>query len=205
MEIFLGGHTVNIEKTIKNLTLRGFEVSRFATGKEAADYICANVSGTKVGIGGCKTAEQLGLFEKLSENNEVFWHWKVPGAETIAKANAAPVYITSANAISEDGEILNIDGTGNRLAGQVYGSKKVYIVAGSNKLCGDFNDALARARNVAAVKNCGRFNNNNPCKLDGKCHDCRMNTRICKALLVLWGPMNGMSTEVILIDEEYGF
>lgn len=196
---------MNIEKAMKNLELRGFDVKFFSTGAEATEYICSEVKNTSVGIGGSKTAESLGLFEKLSENNLVYWHWKTPGAETIAKANSAPVYITSANAISEDGEILNIDGKGNRLAGQVYGDKKVYIVAGTNKLRPDFHSALDRARNIAAVKNCGRFDNNNPCKLDGKCHDCRMKSRICNALLVLWGPMMGMDMEVILIDEELGF
>lgn len=196
---------MNIEKTIKNLELRGFNVTHFATGKEAADYLCGEIKNTSVGIGGCKTVEQLGLYERLCETNEVFWHWKSREPGVREKANAAPVYISGANAISEDGEILNIDGGGNRLAGQVYGKKKVYIISGVNKICPDFDSALYRARNVAAVKNCRRFENNNPCKLDGKCHDCRMPTRICNALLVLWGPMNGMTTEIVLIDEEYGF
>lgn len=195
---------MNIEKAIKNFKLRGYTVKHFATGTEAADYMAAQIKGRTVGIGGSKTVEQLGLFDRLKDSNSVYWHWKVPGPETIEKANAADVYISSANAMTESGEILNIDGRGNRLAGQVYGSKQVYIVAGTNKLCPDFESALYRARNVAAVQNCKRFENNNPCKLDDKCHDCRMDSRICRALLVLWGPMMGMSTEIILIDEELG-
>ena len=195
---------MNIEKTMHNLQLRGFGVHHFATGEEAADYLCAQIRDTEVGIGGCKTADQLGLYEKLSEQNTVYWHWRVPGMETLQKANAAPVYITSANAISEDGEILNIDGRGNRLAGQVFGNKKLYIVAGVNKLRPDFHSALERARNVAAVQNCKRFEAKTPCKLDDKCHDCRSADRICRALLVLWAPMMGMEAEVILIDEELG-
>ena len=195
---------MNIEKAIQNLKARGFGVQHFAAGDEAAAYLCAQIRNTEVGIGGCKTADQLGLYEKLSENNTVHWHWRIPGPETLAKANAAPVYITSANAISEDGEILNIDGRGNRLAGQVFGSKKVYIVAGTNKLRPDFASALERARNVAAVQNCRRFEAKTPCKIDDRCHDCRSADRICRALLVLWAPMMGMETEVILIDEELG-
>lgn len=195
---------MNIEKAMHQLKLRGFGVQHFATGEEAAAYLCDAIRDTEVGIGGCKTAEQLGLFEKLSQHNTVHWHWRVPGMETLAKANAAPVYITSANAISEDGEILNIDGKGNRLAGQVFGNKKLYIVAGTNKLCPDFSSALERARNVAAVQNCKRFNGNTPCKIDDRCHDCRSADRICRALLVLWAPMMGMEAEVILIDEELG-
>ena len=101
---------MNIEKAIKSLELRGYSVKHFATGAQAADYLAQQIRGCTVGIGGSKTAEQLGLFEKLSEANSVYWHWKVPGPETIEKANAADVYISGANAMTEDGEILNIDG-----------------------------------------------------------------------------------------------
>lgn len=195
---------MNIEKTIRNLQLRHFKVQHFSTAAEAADYLCASIQDTSVGIGGSKTVDQLGLYDRLSVNNQVFWHWKTPGMATLTAANAAPVYISSANAISEDGEIVNIDGRGNRLAGQVFGDKKVYIVAGTNKICPDFASAVYRARNTAAVQNCKRFQNDNPCKLDDKCHDCRMESRICNALLVLWGPMMGMETEIVLIDEELG-
>ncbi|MGI5976785.1 MAG: lactate utilization protein [Candidatus Limivicinus sp.] len=195
---------MNIEKTIKNLRGRGFSVKHFATGEEAADYLCREIKGVSVGIGGCKTADQLGLYDRLSKENTVYWHWRTPGYETLLKENEAPVFISSANAISEDGEILNIDGKGNRLAGQVFGNKRVYIVAGTNKICPDFDSALYRARNVAAVQNARRFDNKSPCKIDGKCHDCRGEGRICNALLVLWAPMQGMSTEVVLIDEELG-
>lgn len=196
---------MNVEKAIKNFKLRGFTVQHFATGAEAAAYLNEQIQGTTVGIGGSKTAEQLGLYESLSEKNTVYWHWKVPGMETLQKANAADVYITSANAMTENGEILNIDGRGNRLAGQIFGEKRVYIVAGTNKLCPDFESALFRARNTAAVTNCKRFPNKPPCQIDDKCHDCRSPERICRALLVLWGPMMGMSTEIVLIDEDLGY
>lgn len=195
---------MDIEKTIRNLKLRHFKVSHFSTGEKAVKYLSGEISGTSVGIGGCKTAADLGLYDVLAENNEVFWHWKEPGLETLKKANAAEVYITSANAISEDGEILNIDGRGNRLAGQVFGDKRVYIIAGKNKICPDFDSALYRARNTAAIENGKRFPYKNPCQVDGKCHDCRSENRICNALLVLWGPMMGMTTEVVLVDEDLG-
>ncbi|MBO5497338.1 MAG: lactate utilization protein [Oscillospiraceae bacterium] len=195
---------MNMEKTIKNLQLRGFQVQHFATGAEAADYLAAQIQGTTVGIGGSKTADQLGLYDKLCERNTVYWHWKVPGPETLDKANHAAVYITSANAMTEGGEILNIDGRGNRLAGQVFGQKKVYYVVGRNKICPDFESALFRARNTAAVENCKRFPNKPPCQIDDKCHDCRSKERICRALLVTWMPMMDMETEVVLIDEDLG-
>lgn len=196
---------MDIEKTIRSLRERHYSVRHFASSAEAAEYLTQSISGTTVGIGGSKTVEQLGLYERLSENNTVYWHWKSTEPGTREKANAAAVYLTGANAISENGEILNIDGAGNRLAAQVYGAKRLYIIAGTNKLCPDFESALYRARNTAAVLNCRRFNGNTPCKIDGKCHDCRSLDRICNALLVLWAPMAGMQTEVILIDGELGF
>ena len=87
----------------------------------------------------------------------------------------------------------------------VYGDKKVYYVAGVNKICPDFNSALDRARNVASVKNAARFGLSTPCQIDGKCHDCRSPQRICNALIVHWAPMMGMEAEVVLIGEDMGF
>ena len=196
---------MNLVKTMDNLSRRGFKVTHFETGAQAADYVAGQVHGCSVGMGGSMTLQALGLYEKLGEDNTVYWHWKVPGAETLRAAALADVYLSSANAVSEDGEIFNIDGNGNRLAGTLYGHKKVYILAGSNKIEPDFDSALARARNVAAVKNCARFGKKTPCQVDGTCHDCGSVERICHALAVLWGPMGGMETEVILIDEEFGF
>lgn len=197
---------MDIEKAIKNLKLRGFAVKHFASGAEAAEYLCGEIKNTGVGIGGSKTVDELGLFDKLTDaGNTVYWHWRTPGFDTLYKENAAEVFISGANAIAETGEIVNIDGRGNRLAGMVFGKKTVYIVAGTNKLCPDFDSAVFRARNVAAIENGKRFPNDTPCKADGKCHDCRVPDRICNAMLVLWGPMMDMEKiEVVLIDEELG-
>lgn len=195
---------MNLEKTIKNLRLRGFKASHFASGEEAAAYLAEQVRGCTVGFGGSKTLDQLGLYELLSQNNTVYWHWKVPGKETRRQAAFTDVYCCSANAISEDGEIFNIDGTGNRLAGTLFGHERVFIVAGTNKICPDFDAALKRARNTAAVKNAERLDKKTPCRIDGVCHDCHGREGICRALTVLWGPMNGMETEIVLIDGDWG-
>ncbi len=196
---------MNVEKAIKNFQLRGYTVQHFATGAEAAAYLNAQIDNTTVGIGGSMTAQELGLYETLSAHNQVFWHWKEPGWDTLHKEITAKVFITSANAMTEGGEILNIDGRGNRLAGQIFGQKKVYIVAGTNKLCPDFESALFRARNTAAVTNCKRFPNKPPCQIDDKCHDCRSPERICRALVVQWMPMMDMESEIVLIDEDLGY
>ena len=195
---------MDLEKTISNFKSRGFSVSQFETGSEAAAYLCGAITGTTVGIGGCKTADQLGLYDALSENNTVFWHWRDSSPDVRAKENSAEIFICSANAVSEDGELVNIDGAGNRIAGQVFGHKKVYIVIGTNKICPDFDAAVYRARNVAAVLNAARFKKNTPCQVDGKCHDCRSKERICNAMTVQWFPMMGMETEIVIINEELG-
>ncbi len=197
---------MDIEKTIKSLEERHFSVRHFAGGEEACAYLTSEIKNTSVGIGGSKTVDQLGLYDKLvSAGNEVFWHWREPGFDTLYKENEAEVFISGANAIAETGEIINIDGRGNRLAGQVFGQKTVYIIAGTNKICPDFESAVYRARNTAAVENCRRFPTKTPCKLDDKCHDCRSPERVCNAMLVLWGPMMDMKkVEIILIDEELG-
>lgn len=198
---------MDIEKTVRSLKGRGFEVSRFASKEEATAYLVSNIKDTTVGIGGSKTAEQMGLYDALcGAGNEVFWHWKTPGWETLENENASKVFISSANAIAETGEIINIDGRGNRLAGQVFGKKTVYIISGTNKICPDFTSAVERAKNVAAPLNSQRFPAEPPCKKGGKCYDCRSADRICRAMLVLMAPMMDMEkVEVVLIDEELGF
>jgi len=198
----------NIETTMKNLAKRGFSASCFASGQEAADYLAAQLQNETIGIGGSKTVEALGLYERLSENNRVYWHWKQEDmAEARQNAAAADVYLTSANAVAESGEIVNIDGMGNRVASTLYGKKKVYFIIGKNKITADFEQALWRARNIAAPLNARRFNVDTPCvKGEMKCHDCSSPARICRGLVVLWNKMMGMErVEVVIIDEELGF
>lgn len=196
---------MNLEKTIRQLKLRGFEVSHFATGAEVADYLKAEVKGKSVGFGGCTTAKELNLYEVLSEENTCYWHWVTPGHDTIAKANAADVYICSANAMTEDGQLINIDGNGNRLAATAYGpGRKVYFLVSVNKICPDFESALDRARNTAAVQNIKRFDVPTPCKADDKCHKCIGDNCMCRIMMVHWGPSRCTPTEVVLIDEQLG-
>ena len=120
----------------------------------------AELDVTTVGIGGCWTAKQLELDKVLGKNNEVFWHWLPEHVEKYGsqnavrdKAAAAEVYICSANAMTVGGEMVNIDGTGNRLASLAYGHKHQYLVVGMNKVCEDLEKAIWRVRNVAAVEN----------------------------------------------------
>lgn len=134
----------------KNLESRGYSVRVFGTAAEAADYMDKAIDNVTVGIGGSGTVKEMGLFEKLSEHNRVTWHWK-QDADAARKASmTSDVYITSVNAIAESGEIINIDGVGNRVSATLFGHKKVYFVIGRNKLRETYDDAVWRARNIAA-------------------------------------------------------
>ena len=193
------------ETVKKNLEARGFSVSTFSTAAEAAAYLDSAIDGTTVGIGGSMTVQQMGLHEKLAAHNEVHWHW-TDGPEARAKAAHADVYITSTNGLTENGEVINIDGAGNRVASTLYGHKRVYFIIGRNKLAPTYDQALWRARNIAAPKNAQRLNCKTPCAVKGdRCYDCKSPDRICRGLVVLWEAMMGVEMEVVLVDEELGY
>lgn len=193
----------DMERVRKNLEERGFQTSCFATAKEAADYLDAQIDGATVGIGGSITIQAMGLSERLSKHNEVIWHWE--GGE-LRRAMLADVYLTSVNGLAETGEIVNIDGNCNRVAASMFGPKRVYYVVGINKIAPDFEKALWRARNVAAPKNAQRLGKKTPCAVKAdRCYDCKSPERICRGLSVLWRKPTGFEqAEVVLIEEELG-
>jgi NAD-dependent dihydropyrimidine dehydrogenase PreA subunit len=200
---------MNIENTIRNLKRRGFQARYFQTKEEAAAELAASLRHTTIGIGGCKTADQMGLYEILSAENEVIWHWKSEDRDAAQISAAhAKVYIMSANALSETGEIVNIDGNGNRIASMFYGHERVIFLVGINKLAPDLTAAIDRARNVASPLNARRFGRKTPCVLSEpmRCHDCSSPERICKGLAILMEKMSSIAEmDVYLIGEELGY
>ncbi len=194
-----------------NMIKLGYDVKVFPTKEEAATYITESVKGKSVGFGGSVTLTEMGLYEKLEGAGcDVFWHWQPKDGFTQLQmrnmARNAEVYISSVNGISENGEIVNIDGTGNRLAECLYGHDTVIFVAGKNKIAKNCDAAIFRARNVASPKNAQRLGRKTPCaeKAD-KCYDCKSPERICRAISVLWTKPAGSRYEVILIDENSGY
>ena len=186
-------------ETLKN---KGYTVSSFAIAAQAADYLNSVIDGVSVGIGGSMTVDQMGVYDRLQSHNTVHWHWK--GGDP-AKAAVADVYLSSVNALSETGEIINIDGIGNRVASIFYGHKKVYLIVGRNKIAPDFESALHRASNIAAPLNAKRLNKATPCVKGGRCFDCRSAERICRELAVLWQCPMKADVEIVLIDEPLGY
>lgn len=190
----------------KNLEARGYTVRVFATGKEAADYLDASLDGKSVGFGGSVTLDALGLYERLEKHNKTAWHWKWKDpAAARREAMTSDVYLTSVNGLAETGELVNIDGAGNRVAATLFGHEKVYFVIGRNKLAPTYDEAVWRARNIASPQNARRLGKKTPCAVKGdRCYDCKSPERICRGLVTLWGPMMGMEAEVLLIDEDLG-
>lgn len=191
----------------KNLEARGFRVNTFETAQAAADYLNEAIDGVSMGFGGSITLDQMGLYERLASHNSTVWHWKTDDQSAARQqAMTADMYITSVNGLAETGELINIDGVGNRVGATLFGHKKVWFVAGRNKLAPTYDEALWRARNIAAPKNAQRLQKKTPCAVKGdRCYDCKSPDRICRGLVVLWEAMAGTEMEVVLIDEELGF
>ncbi len=198
----------NIQRLTETLQKNGFVVSYYDTAAQAKAALVSAIQGKTVGMGGSVTLQQMGLYEALSENNTVYWHWVTPGPDTLVAENAADMLICSVNGVAETGELINIDGTGNRLSGTTYGDKKVYLVFGVNKISPDFHTALHRVRNVVAPLNAKRLNRKTPCALseEMKCYDCNSPDRICNGMTVLWRKLGGVrEMEVVIIGEEIGY
>ena len=199
---------MDVQRTMDSLNHKGFEVRFFETAQEAADYLYGSIWGKTVGIGGSVTIQQMGLYERLTEHNTVHWHWVKNDMDTRTAAAGAQVYLTSANAIAETGEIVNIDGAGNRVAATLYHHERVVYVAGVNKIAPDLESAVFRARNVAAPLNTRRLGLKTPCAVgkEMRCYNCSSADRICCGVATLLWPMRSIKvTEVVLVGESLGY
>lgn len=197
----------DMDKLLKNLQNRGFIPHLFDTTEQAKDFFANELSGVSVGMGGSMTIDELGLYELLKQRNTVYSHTYCKDDDELKNASLADVYISSANAISEDGEIVNIDGRGNRVSSIIWGAnrKRVYIVAGSNKIVPDLPSAIVRAKNIAAPKNAMRLERKTPCALKAdKCYKCNSPDKICRVMTIQTHPTSA-ETHVVLIRQEIGY
>ena len=196
---------------VKNLKSRHFD-AYYCTDKAAALEKALELipKGSTVGWGGCMSAEEIGLIDAVRSGEYTAIDratGKTP-EEVVAlmkKCLTADVFLTGANALTMDGQMVNIDGAGNRVAAIVYGPESVIVIAGMNKVCDTMEAAMARARNVAAPVNNQRFDNENPCKFTGTCANCKSVTCICNQILVTrhCRPVNRI--KFILVGENLGF
>ena len=201
---------MSFEKVKANLESRGFVVTCFASASEASVYLAEQIKGKSVGFGGSMTAREMGLHELLGKENKIVSHHVIPEGTTreeiLAEAARTDVYISSVNGLAETGEIINIDGTCNRISAIFYGHEKVYLVVGKNKIAPDYDSALWRARNIAAPLNAKRLNRKTPCAVKAdRCYDCNSPDRICCGVAVMWRKPQTAYFEVVLVDEKLGY
>ncbi len=199
-----------VEQLLKNLNKRGYK-GKYVENADAAKQAVMNLiaSEQSVGIGGSITILDLNLYDALkSRGNRVYWHWMAKSEqvdEERIKAVQADVYLTSSNAISQDGVLVNTDGTGNRVSAMFFGPDRVIVVCGVNKIAKDLQSAIDRVKNVACPLNGRRLGLDTPCALSGKCNDCDSPQRMCKVTVLLERPTNGKTVYVILVGETLGY
>ena len=196
---------------VKNLKSRHFDAYYCKDSKEAMEKENELIpEGSSVGWGGTKSAEQIGLLNAIRNCN---YHAidrenaKTPEEkERLAKeALFADVFITGANAMSQDGQMVSIDGNGNRVAAIIYGPKTVIAIVGMNKVCDSLETAVKRARSVAAPMNMQRFMRNTPCAATGVCADCKSEDCICIQILITRHCRPKNRIRFIVVGEELGF
>ena len=202
---------VKIETIIKALEKRGMKGYYAENGEEALKMVLEMMpEGSSVGRGGSETLNQLGVFDELHKRNYTCYepHSEPDPEKAVAIRRAifsANFLLTSANAITMDGEIVNIDGTGNRLAPIIYGPDKVIFIVGSNKIAANVHAAYDRIRCEACPPNCIRLGKKTPCAATGVCADCDSPDRICKVTAIFDRPPTGTPTKVIVVDEDLGY
>jgi len=209
-----GYYRKKVPKILDALAKKRYEAVFFETAEEAGQFVIDQIKeGELVGTGGSVTLRQdMGLVEALrKKGNTVIDHWEDDGnyekrIELKRKHRGVDVFLCSANAITESGVIVNLDGGGNRVASTCSGPKRVILVAGLNKLVKTTDDAISRARNKAAPMNTVRKSLKTPCAETGVCIDCDSPARVCAALLILLKKPRDIDTfTVILVNEDLGY
>lgn len=199
------------EQLVKHLKSRHFDAYYC---KNAADALKKALElipeGSSVGWGGTKSAEQIGLLDAIRNGNYRAIdreNAKTPDQkEQLAReALFADVFITGANAMSLDGQMVSIDGTGNRVAAIIYGPKTVLVIVGMNKVCATVEEAISRARTVAAPMNMQRFMKDTPCAVTGVCGDCKCEDGICNQILITRHCRPANRIRYIVVGEDLGF
>jgi L-lactate utilization protein LutB len=195
---------------VKNLRSRHFEAYYCPNKEEALKKALELIpEGASVGWGGAMSAQQIGLMDALNAGNYNAIdrdQCKTPEEKEQAAKDSlfADFFLTGANGLSLDGEMVNIDGTGNRVAAIIYGPKAVLVIAGMNKVMDTLDDAITRARTVAAPMNQQRFQLKNPCTVTGTCADCKSESCICNQIVITRHCRPVGRIKFIIVGEDLG-
>ncbi len=193
---------------VQNLKARQFEAVYCETREKALAQALAWIpKGSTVGWGGATSAQQIGLLDAVhGEDYKAIDRDLAPDrVQAMRECLLSDVFITGANALSLTGEMVNIDGMGNRVAAICYGPKSVIVIAGMNKVVHTLEDAVRRARTVAAPMNKQRFPAETPCLVTGSCADCKVSGCICNQIVITRNCRPAGRIKVILVGEELGF
>lgn len=189
---------------------KGYQFRYFERATEAAAYLDGAIDGKTVGFGDSHTLLDMGLYEMLESHNDVRSPMHLRSGENFDEAAKrcvqTQIYLLSVNGASEQGEMVNIDGHGNRVACSLYGHEKVYFVFAVNKIEPTLEAAIWRARNIAAPINAKRLGYKTPCAVKGdRCYDCNSPDRICNAMVLHLHKLSRCQVEVVVIGENMGF
>jgi len=200
------------EKCVENLNKHGFNAHFFLNLREARTHILKAISTyNSFGFGGSDTTRQLDIIERLKQQNKVVYdHWEnglsaEESLEIRRNQSACDCFLCSANAISMSGEIVNVDGVGNRTNAMTFGPRKVMIIAGINKLTTDLHTALQRVKNIAGPMRAKSLDMQTPCAETGICTDCNSPQRICRITTILHRKPVLTDITVIIINGTFGF
>ena len=202
-----------LETTAAALRRRGFAAECFATGAAAAARVSELAADAKsVGFGGSMTLAALGLAETLAAAGKEIWRHGDPKwrpeekMDVMRRELTCDLFLTSANALTADGRLVNIDGNGNRVAASIFGPKRVVFVVGRNKIVdGGIDAAIDRIKREACPPNCRRLNKKTPCAATGVCADCSSPDRICSVTVVMDRRPSRTDVQVLLVDEDLGY
>jgi L-lactate utilization protein LutB len=201
-----------VEKLFENLKAKNYEAYYVETKEDAKKKILELIKeGSTIGLGGSATLNEIEIIPELrSDKYKLFDRYK-PGLtpdetyDIFRKALLSDYFITSTNAITINGELVNVDGTGNRAGAIMFGPDKVIFVAGYNKIADSMDEAIDRVRNEAAPINSKRLSRKTPCTTTGQCGDCNSPERICNSLLVTYRQNKPGRGIVIIVGEELGY
>ena len=204
-----------MEEFVKNVAAamekRGFEVHFAQSAAQAREQVLSLIGpGQSVGVGGSMTIRELGVIDDLTQaGHAVYWHWLTPEdrERVLENARKADVYLASSNAVTRDGQIVNIDGSCNRVSGMIQGPKTVILVIGQQKLVdGGLNAAIARIKQQACPPNARRLNLDTPCAHTGVCNqdECGADCMCCVTTM-MQHPARGRRVIVVLVEETLGY
>ena len=195
---------------VEALNKNGFK-AQFVANKEQALVTALKLigKGDSVGMGGSQTVTAIGLEEALKKQGNIVFNHQGLSKEEAFKVRreelTADVFVAGANAVTLEGELVNVDGSGNRVAAMTFGPGKIIIIAGINKIVEDEEAGRERIKMVAAPLNCIRLQRHTPCVAVGKCMDCHSPERICNVTSIIHRPVAPVEYHIIIVGEPLGY